>query len=233
MAIHREGKIPLRYALLSFIFLTGISFLLFSLAFSLFLTIGSGVLCLFLLQFFRNPTRVVVPNDRLVISPADGKVVVIEEVVESEYFQGKRRQLSIFMSPFNVHVNRAPTRGIVKDVRYFPGKYLMAMKDKASEDNERNAVIMECDEGKTRIAFVQIAGFIARRILCYVKAGDKLEKGERFGIIRFGSRVDVYLPESMDIQIKMGEVVKAGETVLAKFPSPVPSPHRGEGGGEG
>ncbi len=198
-----------------------------------YLAVPFGLFTLFTAYFFRDPERTAPLDKQLLVSPADGKIVEVAQRSQNPFVEGKVTRVGIFMSPFNVHVNRAPTRGIVKDVRYFPGKYLMAMKDKASEDNERNAVIMECDEGKTRIAFVQIAGFIARRILCYVKAGDKLEKGERFGIIRFGSRVDVYLPESMDIQIKMGEVVKAGETVLAKFPSPVPSPHRGEGGGEG
>ncbi len=217
MAIHREGKIPLRYALLSFIFLTGISFLLFSLAFSLFLTIGSGVLCLFLLQFFRNPTRVVVPNDRLVISPADGKVVVIEEVVESEYFQGKRRQLSIFMSPFNVHVNRFPISGKVVYFNYHPGKYLVAWHPKSSTENERTTMVVQHHSNGASVLVRQIAGLVARRIRWYVHEGSIAEQGSEFGFIKFGSRVDVFLPLDAVIKVQLNQKVKGGETILAEF----------------
>src|SRR3990167_3596125 len=119
------------------------------------------------------------------------------------------------MSPLNVHVNRAPTDGVVNVIDYRPGKFLIAKREKASDDNERNAVVFQCDWKNEQIAFVQIAGFVARRIVCYVKAGDRLKKGERFGMIRFGSRVDVYLPVHTSVSVKKGDRVKAGETVIA------------------
>lgn len=171
------------------------------------------LLTVFVLWFFRNPGRVIPADPSAVISPADGKVIVAEEVNEGRYLKEKTLKISIFMNVFNVHVNRAPYRGKVTDVIYNKGKFISANLDKASLDNEQNAVILDIGNGK-RILFVQIAGLIARRIVCYLKIGDYIEKGQRIGLIRFGSRVDAYLPLGSTLNVKVGDKVRAGETIL-------------------
>jgi len=176
-------------------------------------TLLFGGLTAFVMYFFRNPERVVPREEGAVISPADGRIVQKKTVREDKYLGGEAIKVSVFMNVFNVHVNRAPYKGKVTQVDYCPGKFVNASLDKASELNERNAVLMETEEGK-KLLFVQIAGLVARRIVCYVGAGDRLEKGERFGLIRFGSRVDVYFPPDADIKVQMGDTVKAGETIL-------------------
>lgn len=174
------------------------------------------LLTVFVLWFFRNPERVA-PHDPLaVISPADGKVIVAEEINEDRYLKERALKISIFMNVFNVHVNRAPYTGKVADVVYNKGRFISANLDKASLDNEQNAVIIDIGNGK-RIMFVQIAGLIARRIVCYLKPGDSVEKGRRFGLIRFGSRLDVYLPLSSALRVKIGDKVKAGESILGRL----------------
>jgi phosphatidylserine decarboxylase len=174
----------------------------------------SFALFIIILQFFRNPYIEVLKNDNHVICPADGKVVVIEETEESEYLKDRRIQVSVFMSPINVHVNRNPISGIVKYFKYHPGKFLVAWHPKSSTENERTTVVIENNQGVS-VLFRQIAGALARRIVCYSKEGQQAEQGEEFGFIKFGSRVDVFLPLGTEIKVGLGEVVKGGITVLA------------------
>lgn len=171
---------------------------------------------LIVLQFFRNPSRNTVKNAKHIIAPADGKVVVIEETEETEYFKGKRKQISIFMSPFNVHVNRMPAAGAISYFKYHPGKYLVAWHPKSSTENERTTVVVKTQSG-TEVLFRQIAGALARRIKWYVKEGDKLEQGQEFGFIKFGSRVDIYVPLDAKVNVKIDEVTTGGETVIAEL----------------
>ncbi len=163
--------------------------------------------------FFRDPDRVV-PNDAgAVVSPADGKVIAAEVVDGGSYYDGRCLKISIFMSVFNVHVNRAPAEGEVRAVTYHPGKFFSANLDKASDENEKNAVYIDTPDGAT-ICTVQVAGLIARRIICRVGAGDALLRGERFGLICFGSRLDVYVPETVQLNVSKGDKVRAGVSVL-------------------
>jgi phosphatidylserine decarboxylase len=174
------------------------------------------VFFLLVLQFFRNPSRDTVKNANHIIAPADGKVVVIEEAEEPEYFKGKRKQISIFMSPFNVHVNRMPAAGKICFFKYHPGKYLVAWHPKSSTENERTTVVVKTQSG-TEVLFRQIAGALARRIKWYVKEGDVLDQGQEFGFIKFGSRVDIYLPLNAKVKVKIDEVTTGGETVIAEL----------------
>jgi len=167
------------------------------------------------LQFFRNPKRHTVLNENQIIAPVDGKVVVIEEVVESEYFNDKRRQISIFMSPLNVHVTRYPISGKIKFSKYHPGKYLVAWHPKASTDNERTTIVVE-NNSVGKILYRQIAGALARRIVNYAKVGEQAIQGEDAGFIKFGSRVDVFVPLDMKINVTLNQVAKGGETVIAE-----------------
>ena len=173
---------------------------------------------LFVLQFFRDPARDVPEREGLVVCPADGRVLVVAKE-RDPYLQREALKVSIFMNVFNVHSNRSPVAGLVQTVDYTSGTFLNASLDKASTGNERNALHLRTDHG-VDITCVQIAGLIARRILCYVKAGDRLARGERFGFIRFGSRVDVYLPPDSRARVAIGDKVKAGSTVLAELPAP-------------
>jgi len=176
--------------------------------------IGLMVLLLvFVLNFFRDPDRVTPQGENIVISPADGKVVLIKDVDESEFLKGKGVQISIFMSPLNVHVNRFPISGTVAYFKHIPGEYLVAMEEKSSSRNERTHIGIE--NGRTHVLFKQIAGFVARRIVAPINVGDKAVAGERFGMIRFGSRVDVIVPRGSDIKVKLGDKAVAGETILA------------------
>ncbi len=169
----------------------------------------------FTLNFFRDPERVTPAGDNLVIAPADGKIIVIKQTEEKEYFRGETTQISIFMSPVNVHVNRSPISGTVTHFRYVKGEYFAAFEDKASEKNEQTIIGLEGSRGK--VLFKQIAGFIARRIVCNLKPGDQTTAGERFGMIKFGSRVDLFVPASAEIKVRVGDATVAGETVLAEF----------------
>ena len=172
---------------------------------------------LFILQFFRDPQRVVPQDAAAVLSPADGRVVVVQKDTNI-YTQETCLKVSVFMNVFNVHANRVPCSGEIDQVVYIPGNFLNAALDKASVENERNVVVIRSREGH-RVTCVQVAGLIARRILCYVKPGQKVEAGERYGFIRFGSRVDVYCPDSAIPQVAVGDKVKATETILVKLPS--------------
>jgi phosphatidylserine decarboxylase len=173
------------------------------------------LLSIFILQFFRDPARTVPENANAVLSPADGRVVVVEKT-EDIYGAREALKISVFMNVFNVHSNRAPVNGEVEKVEYFPGKFINADLDKASLQNERNALLIRAGNGEM-VTCVQVAGLIARRILCYVDRGDSLERGQRFGFIRFGSRVDVYLPVTARPKVTVGDRVFATETVLAEF----------------
>lgn len=176
----------------------------------------SVVFFLVVLQFFRNPTRLVpVEDDNLVYAPADGKVVVIEEAAENEYFKDKRLQVSIFMSPVNVHVNRNPVGGTVTYNAYHPGKYLVAWHPKSSTENERTTVVI--DNGKTEILMRQIAGALAKRIKNYLEVGQEVRQGEDFGFIKFGSRVDIFLPLGTTIDVELNQKVKGNKTVIAQL----------------
>lgn len=177
----------------------------------------SSLISLFVICFFRNPERFFQEKEKIVISPADGKVIKLENVDMNDAIAGKFKKISIFMNVFNVHVNRIPYGGKIEAINYYEGKFLSAHLDKASSDNERNAIQIRTDN-EALIWVVQIAGLIARRIVCWVKVGDKVKKGERLGLIRFGSRVEVYLPEDSRITVKIGEKVKAGETPLGYLP---------------
>lgn len=174
------------------------------------------LLLIFTLNFFRDPDRVTPSGNNLVVSPADGKVVIIKDVVEDEYLKGEGVQVSIFMSPLDVHVNRFPMNGTVGYYKYVPGKYLVAFDEKSSLRNERTHIGVE--QGGARVLFKQIAGFVARRIVAHVAVGDTARAGERFGMIRFGSRVDVIVPKGADIKVRLGDTPVAGETVLAVLP---------------
>lgn len=218
MTIHREG-----YSLLfvSLVVLFGINYLIYYLApqATVVQNIAIGVsiiLYLIILQFFRNPIFSIQKGEKTVLAPADGKVVVIEETDEMEYLKSKRRQISIFMSPVNVHVNRMPVGGTISYYKYHEGKYLVAWHPKSSTENERTTVVAKMKNG-TEVLFRQIAGALARRIKCYVQEGQPLEQGQEFGFIKFGSRVDIFLPLNAKITVKVGEVTKGGRTVIAEL----------------
>ena len=182
--------------------------------------VGLTVWCYY---FFRDPERVTPDRPDLIVSPADGIVSLIEPAVppaELGMPDVPLTRVSVFMSVFNCHINRAPVAGKVQAVAYRPGKFFNASLDKASADNERNSLCIRMDDGRD-LAVVQIAGLVARRIVCFVKSGDGLETGERFGLIRFGSRLDVYLPEGVDPMVRIGQTMVAGETVLAELKPPV------------
>jgi phosphatidylserine decarboxylase len=180
------------------------------------LLIGSFLFFLFIVMFFRRPEREMEPDPVLVYAPADGKVVVIEETFEKEYFKDNRLQVSIFMSPFNVHVNRYPISGKVKYVRYHPGKKIVAWHPKSSELNERSTVVVEAENG-TEIMIRQIAGAVARRIVTYSKKGDIVKQGDELGFIKFGSRVDIFLPVGTEIEVPVQQQVRANRSVIAKI----------------
>ena len=215
MLIHREGY---KIILVTLLILAGLNIGVQSLLGETHI-VGKIVLSISLIffilivQFFRNPFRNTVINENHVIAPADGKVVVIEEVEETEYFKDKRRQVSIFMSPVNVHVNRNPISGIVKYAKYHPGKYLVAWHPKSSTENERTTVVIA--GSKAEVLFRQVAGALAKRIVYYVKEGDMATQGGEMGFIKFGSRIDLYLPLSAKIEVSLQQQTKGGETVVA------------------
>lgn len=180
-----------------------------------FLSVLAWVAFLFVLQFFRDPPRYIPAQKNAVVSPADGRIVAVERV-EDPYAQREALKISVFMNVFNVHSNRIPIGGEIKSVDYFPGLFVNADLDKASTQNERNAIVIHTESGAT-VTAVQVAGLIARRILCYVKPADNVEKGQRYGFIRFGSRVDVYLPTDSVPKVAIGDKVSASSTVLAEL----------------
>ncbi len=220
MTLHKEGT-P------SIIFISAIGIILISLAYYIFpelqvvksLAVAISLfLLIVVLQFFRKPNRNLIPNDAFLYAPADGKVVVIEETVETEFYGDKRIQVSIFMSPLNVHINWFPLSGVVKYFKYHPGKYLVAWHPKASTDNERTSVVVERNDGYS-ILLRQIAGAMARRIVCYAKEGDVSSQGSEMGFIKFGSRVDVFLPVGTKVLVALDDKVTGNRTPLAELPN--------------
>lgn len=216
MSIHKEGYLIL---LISLVLLAIPNFLLHYFLPNYFwlqniILVASIIFFLLILQFFRNPKRNTTINSNHIIAPADGKVVVIEETFEEEYLKVNRRQISIFMSPLNVHVNRNPVEGLVKYIKYHKGKYLVAWHPKSSTENERNTVVYQTRQG-IDILIRQIAGAMARRICCYVKKEQIVSQGSEMGFIKFGSRLDVFVPLDAEIKVNLGDKTKAGETVLA------------------
>ncbi|NIG52486.1 phosphatidylserine decarboxylase family protein [Chitinophaga sp. Cy-1792] len=216
MKIHREGFATISLVFLVLLVINGaVSYWFDSPVLTWSLLAVSVVFFLFIVSFFRIPSRQNTSGDNLVISPCDGKVVVIEEVYEPEYFKDKRLQVSIFMSPANVHVNRNPISGQVKLSQYHPGKYLVAWHPKSSTENERHSVVI--DNGKTAILVRQIAGALARRIVNYLKPGMEVKQNEEMGFIKFGSRVDLYLPLGTEVTVQLEQIVKGQQTVIAKL----------------
>ncbi len=214
--IHKEGRGLLLVLLFSLAAVTAAVYLWWPVGL---LGVGlvAAVFFLLILQFFRNPVRHIPRlEEGLVYAPADGKVVVIERTQEPEYFRDERLQLSIFMSPINVHVNRSPVRGVVKYFRYHPGKYLVAWHPKSSTENERTTTVIATAGGQ-EILLRQIAGALAKRIVNYLKTGDQVEQGGEIGFIKFGSRVDLYLPLGSQIEVGIGEAVKGNQTVVARL----------------
>lgn len=218
MTIHKEGFSSIALTVLFIFVLNALVQFYFpdNATFRWVIYISSAILFLIVLQFFRNPRIAVTTGEKMVVCPADGKVVVIEEAQEPEYLKDKRIQVSIFMSPVNVHVNRNPITGVVKYFKYHPGKYLVAWHPKSSTDNERTTVVVETQQG-IPVLFRQIAGALARRIVWYVKEGDEVQQSAQFGFIKFGSRVDVFLPLGTKINVNLGETVKGGRTILAEL----------------
>ena len=196
------------------------------LAIALILAVGATVWCaawsiplwiifVFVLQFFRDPGREIPQQAGALLSPCDGRVIKVERA-QDPYGQREAILISVFMNVFNVHSNRSPMDGTIQKIQYFAGKFVNADLDKASTENERNAIVLKSAEGQT-VTFVQVAGLIARRILCYVKEGDKLTRGQRYGFIRFGSRVDVYLPLTANVKVSIGDKVSATTSILAQL----------------
>lgn len=218
MTIHKEGY-KILTGLLFFLAATNIGLQYYLPQHTLLLNIilvVSLLVYLLILQFFRSPKRVVEINEKFIIAPADGKVVVIEEVVETEFLKDKRRQVSIFMSPINVHINRNPISGVVSYFQYHAGKYLVAWHPKSSTENERTTMVIETPNG-TPILLRQIAGALAKRIVWYCKVGMPAKQGEEFGFIKFGSRVDLFLPLDAKIMVQIGQKTKGGKTIIAEL----------------
>jgi phosphatidylserine decarboxylase len=218
MKLHREGYTIIAVGLLILGAIQGLNYWLYtsinSLWLFLLLSLGVLVMAILIIQFFRVPKRSFSFQNNEVLCPADGKVVVIEEVEENEYFKDKRIQVSIFMSPLNVHANFNPISGIIKYVKYHPGLFLVAWHPKSSTDNERTTIVIEHESGN-EILHRQVAGAVARRICYYVQKGDQVNAGEEYGFIKFGSRIDVYLPLGTEIKVNIGDKVKGQLTKLA------------------
>lgn len=211
--IHREGYLIIAITVVLLLLLNVVTIVFVPLLF-LFALVGSFIFFLLVVQFFRNPKRNILQSDNnLVYAPADGKIVVIEDTDEPEYFKDKRRMISIFMSPVNVHANRNPVSGTVTYKQYHPGKYLVAWHPKSSTENERATVVI--DNGNAEILIRQIAGAMARRIKNYLQVGQQVTQGSEMGFIKFGSRVDVFLPLNAKIEVKMGQAVLGNVDVIA------------------
>lgn len=220
MTIHREGFKSIAIATILFGILNVSLFWFFSASLLwlciliFFLTL---ILVLFIVSFFRIPNRNLIVNDTLIIAPADGKVVVIEDNFDDEYFKDKRLQVSIFMSPANVHVNRNPISGVVVYNKYHQGKFLVAWHPKSSTENERHSVVIK--KGNVEILVKQIAGAVAKRIVNYLQVGQEVKQGEEMGFIKFGSRVDLLLPVGTKLDVQLNQVVKGGVTVIGTLKS--------------
>ena len=218
MTIHKEGYPSIIVTLIIVALINAFTHWLFS-AYPIILWLGyalSAFLLIVILQFFRSPKRTIIINENNIIAPADGKVVVIEQVSEHEYFNDKRLQISIFMSPLNVHINRYPISGVIKYVKYHPGLFLVAWHPKSSTENERTTIVVKHNNGQ-EVMFRQIAGAVARRIVNNAIHGNDAIQGEEFGFIKFGSRVDLLLPPTVKVKVSLDEKVKGAQTVIATF----------------
>ncbi|MFT6095391.1 MAG: phosphatidylserine decarboxylase [Nonlabens sp.] len=214
---HKEGKQSILIAfILTVVLMSAIWLVLIPEWLQISLSIISIGLLFIILQFFRNPKRITNQSDSSIVSPVDGKVVVIEKVTDTEYFNGERLMISVFMSPINVHVTRYPISGKITYSKYHPGKYLVAWHPKSSEENERTTVVIN-HKNEKQVMYRQIAGALARRIMNYAKESEVIMQGNDSGFIKFGSRVDVYLPVDTNVCVTLNEKVKGGETVLATF----------------
>jgi len=216
MKLHKEGRIILMGFFLLFLLFSIAIYYYIPVYYSYLLILPFWVLYGFIIWFFRNPERLAISEANDVIAPVDGKVVVIEEVEEKEFLKTRCIQLSIFMSPLNVHVNRYPVSGKVVYTKYHPGKYLVAFHPKSSELNERTTVVVETSNGKN-VLFRQIAGAVARRIVLYAKKGDEANAGNEYGFIKFGSRLDIFLPIGTEILVKIGDKTKGGIQKIAEL----------------
>jgi phosphatidylserine decarboxylase len=185
------------------------------------LTLVGLVITFCICGFFRDPDRIIPAEKGIIVSPADGKVILTDLTDDTPFFSGQTMKISIFMSVFNVHVNRIPYDGRIKKIDYYPGKFFSANLDKASLENEQNAVFIEMDNAKP-LCVVQVAGLIARRIICRIQPGDHVMRGQRFGLICFGSRLDVYLPPDIKLRVAVGDKIKAGTSILGQCESPHP-----------
>ena len=214
---HKEGFKIIRNTTISLLIINGIAWYIFDESNIIkLLTFTSVIVIILILQFFRNPKRDINLNSNHIIAPADGKIVVLEETIEHEYFKDKRIQISIFMSPFNVHVNRYPISGEIKFTKYHPGNFLVAWHPKSSTENERTTIVVE-NKKIGPILLRQIAGAVAKRIILYAKKGEQCSQGDDMGFIKFGSRVDLFLPLDSKINIKMNDIVKGGKTLIASI----------------
>jgi phosphatidylserine decarboxylase len=213
MTIMKEPRIPVALEGYPFIAFSALATLVMAVLGQNFLAVFGLALTGFILYFFRDPERVLPEDEDVVVSPADGKVILIEKIFDDRFLKEDVYKLSIFMNVFNVHVNRVPFPGTVNQVRYFPGSFFAADSKRAALENEQCAVMMATAGGQ-RLAVVQMAGLIARRIVCWAVKGDNLARGQRFGLIRFGSRVDLYLPLQARVEVVVGQKVRAGETIL-------------------
>jgi phosphatidylserine decarboxylase len=181
-----------------------------------FVAVGAAILTLFVSWFFRNPSRVVPQGPRVVVAPGDGKVIAIQEEFEPRFIKARSIRISIFLNVFDVHINRLPCEGIIEDIQYQPGLFLVASKPDATLRNEQNALMIRTAQD-AKVLCVQVAGLIARRIVCWISPGDRAVRGERFGLIRFGSRMDTFFPVGTAIKVAVGDRVKGGETILGEF----------------
>ena len=217
MTIHKEGYSSLAITILLIFVLNAAIHFYLPLAHGLqwFIYIVSFVLFVIILQFFRSPSITIAQDEKQVLCPADGKVVVIEETTETEYLKDKRIQISVFMSPINVHINRNPISGVIKYFKYHPGKYLVAWHPKSSTENERHSVVLRNGHGE--ILVKQIAGALAKRIVNYLSVGQKVDQSAEYGFIKFGSRVDVLLPVGTKVNVQLNQTVQGGVTVLATW----------------
>jgi len=217
MNIHKEGKkiIPVSFVILALLYAL-LYWLIPIFAVQIVLAVAGIIFFVLIVRFFRDPDFDLHLSDNEIVAPADGKIVVIEETEESEYLKDKRIQVSIFMSPLNVHVNRSPIDGVISYFKYHPGKFFVAWHPKSSTDNERTSIAIKMKNG-VEVLMRQVAGAAARRICFYSEEGKETTQGEKFGFIRFGSRIDLYLPVDADIQVQMNQISFGGRTVIAKL----------------
>ncbi len=218
MKIHKEGYLSILLVFLFVLALNMITVYTFGInIYTVSLIIVSLIFWAFIIRFFRHPVRVVdTPNEKYIYAPADGKVVVIEKTVEKEYFNDTKIQVSIFMSPFDIHINWFPIKGIIKYFKYHKGRHLVAWHPKSSEDNERTSVVIKTNNG-IEILMRQIAGAVARRIVYYTKLNDEVEQGQELGFIKFGSRVDLFLPLDSEIIVGLNDKTVGTKTLIAKL----------------